>query len=62
MPGLFWGEKEKKQLTPEEQEKQKQFDADYKAATKKIPDQGAADPWAAFGRRRPSNVNLRMKA
>ena len=39
------GEKEKKQLTPEEQERQKQLDAAYKAAQKKIPDQKAADPW-----------------
>jgi hypothetical protein len=46
MPGLSLGEKEKKQLTPEEQEKQKQLDADYKAATKKIPDQKSDDPWA----------------
>jgi hypothetical protein len=45
MPKMSLGEKEKRQLTPEEQEKQKQLDADYKAATKKIPDQGAADPW-----------------
>ena len=45
-PGLSLGEKEKRQLTPEEQEKQKQLDADYKAATKKIPDQKANDPWA----------------
>jgi len=36
---------EKRRLTPEEQEKQKQLDADYKKATKKIPDQKAADPW-----------------
>ena len=39
------GEKEKRQLTPEEQEKQTQLDATYKAATKKIPDQKVADPW-----------------
>ena len=45
MPGLSLGEKEKKQLTPEEQEKQKQLDADYKKATNKIPDQKTADPW-----------------
>ena len=45
MPGLSLGEKEKKQQTPEEQEKQKQLDADYKAATKKIPDQKSTDPW-----------------
>jgi len=45
-PKMSLGEKEKRQITPEEQEKQKQLDADYKAATKKIPDQKAADPWA----------------
>jgi hypothetical protein len=39
------GEKEKRQLTPEEQERQKQLDADYKKATNKIPDQKATDPW-----------------
>jgi hypothetical protein len=47
MPKMSLGAKEKKQLTPEEQEKQRQLDADYKAATKKIPDQKAADPWAS---------------
>jgi hypothetical protein len=46
MPKMSLGEKEKKQLTPEEQERQKQLDQDYKAATTKIPDQNAADPWA----------------
>ena len=45
MPGLSLGEKEKKQLTPEEQEKQEQLDADYKKATNKIPDQKTSDPW-----------------
>jgi hypothetical protein len=45
MPGMSLGGKEQKQLTPEEQEKQKQLDADYKAATKKIPDQMTTDPW-----------------
>jgi hypothetical protein len=45
MPSMSLGAKEKKQLTPEEQERQKQLDADYKAAQKKIPDQKAADPW-----------------
>jgi len=44
-PKMSLGEKEKRQLTPEEQEKQKQLDADYKAAQKKIPDQKPADPW-----------------
>ena len=45
MPGMSLGGKEQKQLTPEEQEKQKQLDADYKAATKKVPDQKATGPW-----------------
>jgi len=35
-------------LTPEERERQKQIDDDYKAATKKIPEQRANDPWAAI--------------
>jgi len=47
MPGISLGEKEKRQLTPEEQERQKQIDQDYKAATKKVPDQKATDPWAS---------------
>jgi hypothetical protein len=52
MPKMSLGEKEKKQLTPEEQERQRQLDKDYKAATNKIPDQKAAtDPWASV---RPS--------
>jgi hypothetical protein len=51
MPGMSLGAKEKRQLTPEEQEKQKQLDADYKAATKKIPDQKVTDPWGGV---RPS--------
>ena len=46
MPGISLGGKEEKHLTPEEQEKQKQLDADYKAAAKKIPDQNASDPWS----------------
>ena len=38
---------QKKQLTPaQERERQKKLDADYKAATNKIPDQKANDPWA----------------
>jgi len=35
-------------LTPEERERQKQIDNDYKAATGKVPDQNANDPWAAI--------------
>jgi hypothetical protein len=38
--------KEQKQLTPEEQKKQEELDRNYKAASKIIPDQGPADPWA----------------
>jgi hypothetical protein len=38
---------QKKRLTPtEERERQRKLDADYKAATNKIPDQKANDPWA----------------
>ena len=47
MPGLSLGKEEKRKLTPEEQERQKQLDQDYKAATKKVPDQKAIDPWAS---------------
>ena len=46
MPGMSLGGKEQKQLTPEEQERQKQLDAEYKKATNKIPDQKGADPWS----------------
>jgi hypothetical protein len=37
---------QKRQLTPGERERQKKLDDDYKAATNKIPNQKAADPWA----------------
>ena len=46
MPGVSLGGEQKRQLTPEEQERQKQLDNDYKAATGKVPDQKATDPWA----------------
>jgi hypothetical protein len=47
MPKMSIGGEQKRALTPEEQERQKQIDADYKAATSKIPAQKkAADPWA----------------
>ena len=36
---------QKRPLTPEEQERQKRLDAEYKAATSKIPDQKRGDPW-----------------
>jgi hypothetical protein len=45
MPKFSIGDKEKRPLTPEEQERQKQIDADYKAANSKIPIQKAPDPW-----------------
>ena len=45
-PKLHLGGEEKRPLTPEEQERQKQIDADYKAATSKIPAQKTLDPWA----------------
>ena len=47
MPSFHLGGEQKRQLTPEEQEQQKQLDQDYKAATKKVPDQKATDPWAS---------------
>jgi hypothetical protein len=46
MPKISIGGDQKRPLTPEEQERQKQIDADYKAATSKIPAQKAPDPWA----------------
>jgi len=45
MPKFSIGDADKK-LTPEEQEKKNQLDDAYKAATAKIPDQKANDPWA----------------
>ena len=46
MPKLSIGGEQKRALTPEEAERQKQIDSDYKAATSKIPAQKAPDPWA----------------
>jgi len=46
MPKMSLQGDQKKQLTPEEQERQKQIDEAYKAATNKIPNQVANDPWA----------------
>lgn len=46
MPKMSLGKEEKKPLTPEEQERQKRLDEAYKAATNKIPNQTANDPWA----------------
>jgi hypothetical protein len=45
-----------KQLTPEEQAKQKAIDDAYKAATQKIPDkQVANDPWGNVRSLPPTN-------
>jgi hypothetical protein len=47
MPNVSPWERDQKRLTPpEERERQKKLDNDYKAATNKIPDQKASDPWA----------------
>jgi hypothetical protein len=46
MPKFSIGGDQKRALTPEEEERQKQIDADYKAATSKIPARKAPDPWA----------------
>ncbi len=46
MPSMSLQGEKKRALTPEEQERQKQLDNDYRAATGKIPDQKANDPWA----------------
>ena len=46
MPKISIGGEQKRALTPEEQERQKQIDADYKAANSKIPTQKTPDPWA----------------
>ena len=47
MPKMSLQGEQKKQLTPEEQERQKQLDEAYKAATNKIPNQTTNDPWAS---------------
>lgn len=46
MPSVSLGGASKRKLSPEEQAKQDALDADYKAATTKIPDQQLNDPWA----------------
>ena len=48
----------KRPLTSEEIERQKQIDAEYKAATHKIPDQKAADPWGSV---RPAPADAKKK-
>ena len=64
MPKFSIGGEQKRKLTPEEEEKQKQIDADYKAATSKIPAQKTVDPWgdvrqapAASGQKPSSSQN-----
>jgi len=42
----FPTQKRHEPLTPEQQKYQKEFDENYKAASKKIPDQNPNDPWA----------------
>jgi hypothetical protein len=49
---------QKRPLTPDEIERQKRLDAEYKAATSKIPDQRVADPWASV---RPSPAETTAK-
>jgi hypothetical protein len=44
----FPTQKQEKQLTPEQQKYQQELDENYKAASKKIPDQQSVDPWAAI--------------
>ncbi len=46
MPSMSLQGEKKRALTPEEHERQKHLDNDYKAATGKIPDQKTNDPWA----------------
>jgi hypothetical protein len=44
-PKISIGGEQKRKLTPEELERQQQIDADYRAATSKIPAQKTPDPW-----------------
>jgi hypothetical protein len=46
MPPIKFQGEQKRPLTPEERERQKQLDNDYKAAVSKVPEQKANDPWA----------------
>ena len=64
MPKFSIGGEQKRKLTPEEEERQKQIDSDYKAATSKIPAQKTVDPWgdvrqapAASGQKASSSQN-----
>jgi hypothetical protein len=58
-PKISIGGEKKRQLTPEEQERERQIDADYKAATSKIPAQKAPDPWADV-RQSPAGSGQKM--
>jgi hypothetical protein len=54
---------EKKPLTPQEEERQKEIDQAYKNATKKIPDQKAAsDPWGSMRDTGGSQANPRANS
>ena len=60
-PGLSL-QGENKSLTPEELERQKKLDDDYKAATTKIPNQKQkADPWADVRSATPMAPALKKK-
>ena len=61
MPKFSIGGEQKRKLTPEEQERQTQIDADYKAATNKIPAQKAPDPWGDV-RQAPSGSGQKASA
>ena len=61
MPKMSIGGEQKRPLTPEEAERQKQIDADYKAANSKIPTQKAPDPWADV-RRTPAGSGQKASA
>jgi hypothetical protein len=61
LPKFSIGGEQKRKLTPEEEEQQKKIDADYKAATKKIPDQKAPDPWADV-RQAPAGSGLKASS
>jgi hypothetical protein len=60
MPGVSLQGEPKRRLTPEEEERQKKLDGDYKAATKKIPNQTVTHPWASV-RATPAMPNPKKK-
>jgi hypothetical protein len=60
-PKFSIGGEQKRKLTPEEEERQKQIDADYKAATNKIPAQKSRDPWADV-RQAPAGAGQKASA